>query len=79
MNLSAKSIFELAEKKGKTKEEAVAWSKGLIEQLEQELHIQTNNVTIQQYSNILKKLLKIHQTVSSTNISPRMTIEATLL
>lgn len=79
IHLSPKTSFELAEKKGKTKEEAVAWSKGLIEQLEQELHIQTNTVTIQQYSNILRKLIKIYQTVSSTNISPRMTIESLLL
>ena len=79
LSLDTKAIFELAEKKSKTKDEAVEWSKKLIEQLQQELHTQTSNLAIQQYSNLLHKLLKIHQTVSSTNISPRMTIESMLL
>lgn len=77
--LSRQAIFEVAEKKGKTKEEAIEWSKRLIEQFEQELHVLNNTLTIQQYTNLLRKLLKIHQTVSSTNISPRMTIESILL
>lgn len=77
--LSPKTILQLAEKKGKTKEEASLWSREMILQIEQELHVQTNPETIQQYSNILKKLTKIYQTVSSTNISPRMTIESILL
>jgi replication-associated recombination protein RarA len=78
-HLSLKAIFELAEKKGKTKEETIEWSKKLIKQLEQELHTTQDVSTIQQYSNVLKKLTKIHQTVSSSNISPRMTIESVLL
>lgn len=77
--LSSPKILELAEKKGKTKEEAIEWSKQLIVQFEQELHALDNTPTIQQYNNLLRKLLKIHQTVSSTNISPRMTIESILL
>ena len=78
-HLSPKEILEIAEKKGKTKEEAVEWSREVIQQLQQELHEESNHETIQQYSHLLKKLLKIHQIVSTTNISPRMTIESTLL